>query len=529
MKRRPLSLQIWLTLLVCTVVVASLSASGYLIGINTAENVQQRQAEKVMNIASIVSRTQVVIDGLTGKVPHESVQDFTRAVQLDTGVHYIVVMNNDRIRLSHPMTSRIGQYFVGNDEDRAFLGEEYTSIATGTLGESMRAFVPIWDGNRQIGVVAVGILLENIQHVVKQNQKSVYIGILIGLLIGIIGAFFLARKVKRTLFGLEPGEIAQLLHEREAMLASLREGMIAINENQEIIVANNAALRLFRKAHLGKHPVGQSLGEYLSSASLTNLLVDDRTIYDEEQTINGVNIVINKVPVKANQKRIGTVATFRERSELTSLAEQLSGVKAYAETLRMQTHEFMNKLHVITAMVHTKAYDELSDYLAYLSHSYQKEVGSISRLVKDPVIAGYLLNKLGEARELGIEVEINGSHGLPTLKTIEHMDKIITVLGNLCDNAFEAVANQTNKHVQFMLHYEDNRFYFKVKDNGPGIAANERHLLFEKGVSTKGANRGFGLYLTKKAVTDLNGNIDIRTNEDGTEFHVELPYEGENK
>ena len=140
-KTKPISMQVWLTVLVCAVVLVSISVTGYLIGSKSAENAKESQSEKAMDIAMTISHTQTVIDGLTGKGPVEAIQSFTRSVQSDTHVEYIVVMNTDRIRQSHPVPERIGDYFVGGDEERALQGEQYTSTANGTLGESMRALI----------------------------------------------------------------------------------------------------------------------------------------------------------------------------------------------------------------------------------------------------------------------------------------------------------------------------------------------------------------------------------------------------
>lgn len=528
LKNRPISLQIWLTCLVCAVVLVSLSVTGCLIGGKAAEKAREYQSEKAMDIAKTISHAQPVIDALTSRGSVEDIQTFTKAVQDDTDVEYIVVMNNERIRLSHPVTERIGQYFVGGDEDRAFQGEQYTSMAHGTLGESMRAFVPIWSDNQLVGVVAVGILMDNIRSTVFQSVKTSFIGIGIGLLIGLLGAVLLARKVKRTLFGLEPNEIAQQLREREAMLEAVRDGVIAINDRAEIVLANQAAVTLFRNAGLGENPIGKPIQSYLPSLPLQQVLENKEPLYDQEQKLNGLDVVVNQVPVVANDDLVGALATFRDKSELTSLVEQLSGARVYAETLRHQTHEFMNKLHVIMAMVHTKSYDDLKEYTAFLSNAYQKEAGAVSRLVKDPVIAGYLMSKLSESRESGIQIELEGDSPLPPLEKVEHMDKMIMVLGNLFDNACEAVSNRVNGQVHMTINYDNARLHFSIRDNGPGICVDNIEEIFEKGQSSKGEGRGYGLYLAKTALDHLGGVWSVSSIKGkGTQFDVSVPYKGE--
>ena len=521
------SLQTKFTVLVSVVVLISLSITAYMIGSNAIKESKEFQAEKVMDIATTISHTKLVIDGLSGDEPADAIQKFTKQVQEDTNVQYIVVMDNNHIRHSHPNPERVGQYFVGDDEDRAFNGDRYTSLAQGTLGESLRAFVPIYATGEQIGVVSVGILSETVRTAVLQSLRTSYTGVAIGLFVGLLGAILLAKQVKRTLFGLEPAQIAKLLHEREAVLESVREGIVAVNEKGEIIVANQAAIHLFYQAGLVKNPIGEQVENYLPGAYFKEVFQNGESKFDEEVKVNGIDIVMNQVPVVIQDEVVGALATFRDKSELTSLVEQLSGAKAFAETLRVQTHEFMNKLHVITAMVHTKSYDELKKYTSHLSESYQKEVGAVSRLVKDPVIAGYLLSKLSEARELGVQVELIGDEPLPRLQNMEQMDSMITILGNLFDNAIDAVEQQQNALITITLDYRNKFLAIEIKDNGPGFmmeAFDEKEL---KGQSSKGENHGYGLYLVRKALKKLNGELEVFSIKgEGAKFHVFIPYEG---
>lgn len=526
-KKKKMSLQMRMTILVSVVVLASISVTAYLIGSKAIEKSREFQAKKVMDIATTISHTKSVIDGLTGEEPTETIQLFTKQVQENTGVHYIVVMDNNHIRHSHTNPERVGEYFVGNDEDRAFSGESYTSSAQGTLGPSLRAFVPIYAEDKQVGVVSVGILSSEIQTAVLQSLKTSYLGVAIGLIIGLIGAILLAKQVKRTLLGLEPEQIAQLLHEREAVLESVREGIVAINENSEIIVANQAAIQIFNQAGLMKNPLGEQVGKYLPNAFLKEVFENGESIFDEELQVNGIDIVINQVPIIIENEIVGALATFRDKTELTSLVEQLSGAKAFAETLRMQTHEFMNKLHVITAMVHTKSYEELKKYTTHLSESYQREVGAVARIVKDPVIAGYLLSKLSEAREIGIKVDIYGNQPVPKLRNMQQMDYMITIFGNLFDNAIDAVQLQQDGLIEVTLNYENELLSMDIKDNGPGLVAEEFEGQGKKGQSTKGENRGYGLYLVKNALEKVGGELKTSSNiGEGAHFHVSIPYEG---
>lgn len=525
LKEKKVSLQTKLTVLVCAVVLIAIVVTASLIGHKAIENSKAIHANKVMDLAKTISHTDLIKDGLTGKGSPDAIQAFTKKVQEETAVEYIVVLNKEHIRLSHPVGERIGEYFVGGDENRAYEGEIYTSTAQGTLGESLRAFVPIYNEHEIVGVVSVGILSENIQVAVFDSLRTTYIATGVGLLIGIIGAFLLARQVKRTLFGLEPDEIAKRLGERDAMLESVKEGVIAINDKAEIIIANEAANSLFQQAGITNSLLGQQAETFPPISQLTEVLKTGKPSFDQAWQLNGIEVVVNRVPVVLEGKVVGALATFRDKTELTALVAQLSSVKSFAEILHVQAHEFMNKLHVISAMVHTKSYGELQEYTAYLSHAYQQEVGAVSRLIKDPVLSGFLMNKLSEARNYEIQTELHGENPLPKLKNIGHMDKIITIIGNLFNNASEAVRQQPFAQIDLTINYKDNDFFFTICDNGPGFNAQE---VSEIGVSTKGENRGYGLYLVNKALTELGGTMEIEALKNmGTEIRVKIPYEGE--
>lgn len=522
-----LSLRTTIALFVSTVVVVSLLFTGLLIGIKEASNTNQNLANKAMSIAEVIAQSPVVIEALEGKRNRADVQAFTSTAQTATGVRFIVVMDMNRIRLSHPNAANIGKRFVGGDEGPAIQGLQYVSVAKGTLGTSLRAFVPIRDAQgTEIGVVSVGILLNHVRQVVLASEQIIYLGIGIGLVAGIIGALVLATKIKRMLFGLEPAEIGKLWQERNALLESVREGVLAVNKDLEIIVANAEAVRMFRRAGIYENPEGKGPDAYMPNGHFQAVLESGRAEYDWEYDLFGHTFVVNLVPIQVNDETIGVVATFRDKTELKHLAEQLTGVKLYAEALRAQTHEFMNRLHVILGLIHREQYDRLGSYISQITDRYQEEVGSVSGLIKDPVLAGYVLSKLSFARENSVHLYVSGEGALPEAKDAEVMDEIVTIIGNLIDNAFDAVATRTRKEIAIHFHYEADTFTFSISDSGGGIPNDIGDEIYHKGVSTKGDQRGYGLFLVRRSVSRLGGTLELSNKPDGATFTVSIPYEG---
>ena len=525
------SLQTIMTLLVCGVVALSLLVTDVLISQRIADNTQKNLEAKATNIARIVAHSPLVIEALNGQRDETEIQPFANDIRQITSVEFIVVMDMNGVRKSHPNINKVGQPFVGGDEGAALAGHEHVSIAKGTLGMSLRAFTPVFtSAGKQVGVVAVGILLNDVKQAVAQSQLIIYIGIGFGLLVGVIGALFLARKIKKIMFGLEPKEIAKMLEERSAMLESVREGILAIDKDSYITLANAAALRLFNKAGILGDPVGKKVTDCVPNTRMQLVLETGSAELDRELDLFGITLITNVIPLCVNGKSVGAIATFRDKTEIKQMAEELTGVRLYAEALRAQTHEFMNKLHVILGMVHMEYYDQLSTYISRIAHQHQSEVGFISRHIKDPVLAGFILGKMSYAREVGAELVLFEECFLPEPTDPELIHEIVTVFGNLVDNALEAVIACELKRIDVNFSYEDDVLSLVVRDTGPGISDELKNQIFTKGYSTKGPNRGLGLYLVKHSLEKLNGRIEILSEEgQGTQFKVSLPYKSKDE
>lgn len=523
--KRVLSLKTLITLLVCGVVALSLLATNILVSQEVAERTKQNLQDKATTISKTMALSPIVINGLRGQPVEKTIQAFAQEIAKGTDVQYIVVMDMNRVRKSHPNPDKVGQKFVGEDVYPALQGKEYTSVWKGTLGLSLRAFTPVFDNDhRQVGVVAVGISLEDVQKAVAQSRTVTYVGTAFGFLVGVIGAVLLARKIKATLFGLEPHAIAKVFQERSAMLESVREGIVAVNRDGGITLVNGEAKRIFRQAGL-QVDVGAKAEDAIPNTGLSSILNTGEPNLDEELTINGTTILSNRVPVIVDGNIVGAIATFRDKTELSQLAEQLTGVRIYAEALRAQSHEFMNKLHVILGMVHMQFYDDLKTYVNQIAHQQQTEVGLAVKRIKDPVVAGFLLGKFSFAREMGAELVLTEESFLPRPKEPKVSHQLITIMGNLIGNALEAVGSCPEKRVELDIVYGNGRLYIQVSDSGPGIPAELTEQIFVKGYSTKEGGRGLGLHLAKAAVEHLSGNIQVLNKGARTTFLVVIPYE----
>ncbi|MBM6646505.1 two-component system sensor histidine kinase DcuS [Bacillus sp. RIT809] len=526
MKKRKRLWNLWktITLLVCTVVIFSLLVTDILISHNVERTTEESQAEKAKTIAHIVANDSVVIDGLIGKADTSAIQTYTNRILKNTGVQFIVVMDMDGIRKSHPNPQKIGHHFVGGDEGTVLKGKEHVSLAEGTLGISMRVFVPVFaDTGEQLGAVAVGISADNVKERVKESRHIIYIGVGVGLLIGIIGAILLARHIKKSLFGLEPHRIAKILEERNTMLLSVKEGIIAVDKEANVTLINNEAKRLFKKSGLEEDFIGKDVELYMPNSRIKEVLQTGEVQLNEEQNIYGITIVTNRVPLYVKGEIVGAIATFRDKTEIRKLAEELTGIRLYAEALRAQSHEFMNKMHVVLGLTHMKQYEELQKYVSSMVSEHQYEIGGIMKKIQSPLFAGFLLGKLSYAREKNIKLIIKEDSYLPEIYDERIIHELITIVGNLINNALDAVTNCEKKQVEVGIQYGDT-LIITVQDTGKGIKEDEIDALFIKGYSTKGDNRGYGLHLVKESIQRINGRIYVHSLlGTGTTITIEIP------
>ncbi|WP_223069127.1 DcuS/MalK family sensor histidine kinase [Paenibacillus caui] len=520
------SLQTKMIILVLVVVIVVLLVTNLLIGRNISKYTQQNLSLKVTDIARMVAHSDIVIDGMTGKRPERDIQTYASQTMELTGVGYVVVLDMNLIRKSHPDPKAIGHSFLDRkDAARSLLGEEYVSIAKGVLGKSQRAFTPVRDADgKQVGVVVVGIYLDKIMQEVRSSQFMVTAGIIIGLTAGLIGAFLLARHIKKILFGMEPSQIAQLLEERGAMLHSVDEGVFAVNRSGALTLVNSKAMDLLGEK--AEFLLGKKIDSYSTQTIFEQVLEDGNPELNVEQNIKGVTVLANYVPVRVNGEVVGALATFKDLTEVKKLAEQLTGVQHYSDALRAQSHEFMNKLQVISGMVHMGSYKELDQYIQQTTGQHQSEVGFIVRRIKDPVFAGFLLGKFSSAREDGVEFLVSEESYLPEPKDPDILHDLIKITGNLINNAIEALQECDKKQVIVTLQYDCGWLLIEVKDSGKGIPREIRENIFTKGFSTKGENRGLGLFFVQQTVMELQGNIELRTVVGrGTSIQVKIPYE----
>lgn len=523
---KTMRLQTQIILLVCGIVIIVLTVASILVTRNIAEKVWSEQGKLAMAISHIVAASPTTISNLENRGRTSTLQEYIDRIEKASGVQFIVIVDMNGIRVTHPTASLVGEHVVGGDEERSFRGETYFSVSEGTLGLSYRAFVPIFNKDqKQLGTVITGILITSVERAVEENRRIMYWAMAVGLILGTGCAIFLGHRVKKTLFGLEPAEIARITEERNAMVQSVREGVIAVDKTGTITTINSEARRIMQLADLPDDLLGHPVTECVPHTRLMEVLESGVAEYDQEQILKDFVILTNRMPVYVGNEIAGAVATFRDMTEVRQMAEEITGVQSYVEALRAQSHEFMNKLLVILGLVRLGSYAELSTYIADIADKYQEEVASITSMIHDPIVAGFLLSKCSKANELGVDVLLLEGSDLPPPENVGLSHALVLILGNLIDNALEATKQSERRYVDIWMRLDDNRLELEVGDSGLGIPQENIERIFERGFSSKGEHGGLGLFLVKETVERLEGQISVGNSEDGGAlFKVSLPY-----
>jgi two-component system CitB family sensor kinase len=519
--RRPrLSTQI--LLLQAAIIVLTVSA-GLVVSLLQARSQIDRQAgEQSLAIARTVASVPEIRDAFGTAHPERVIDPIADRILQRTKAAFIVVANRKGIRYSHPDKTKIGEQ-ISTDPSVALSGKEFVGVQTGTLGRSMRAKVPLYDRRgRIIGLVSVGVLESAVSAKLRSDLPVVLIPPLLGLLLGVFGSVLLARRIKRQTFGLEPNEIATLLEQREAVLHGIREGTIATDKNGRITLVNDEARRLLA---LDDGAVGRSLTEVVPEGHVREVMAGNVTEPDQVVLVNDQVLVVNRVDVAVRGKSIGAVVTLRDRTELERLLRELDDVRSFADALRAQEHEFAHRLHVVAGLIDVGRYDEAVGFIKKSSLVQQALVASIVESVGNPILVGLLLGKASVASERGVELRVNPETSLP--EDVPYVRELVTIVGNLVDNALESVASAGSGWIDVTIRTDDEGVFVRVQDSGPGIEADVVDEIFRDGFTTKVATgtgrRGLGLALVSQAVQRRGGRISVE-NDDGAVFTVVLPH-----
>lgn len=483
--------------------------------------------ERAMDAARFIASTPQVIEELQqgGQALSPGLVRFLENFTALADVRYIVPVTMDGKRLYPQQEKDFPRSPLSVDEAAALRGESSVSSAVDTLGLSQRAVTPVFtEDGTLVGAVAVGFILEGMDGIIANISLPMQKMMLASMMVGLLLVILLAQSIKKVLLGLEPEEIATLLQERNAMLQGMTEGVIAVNPKGQVSLVNDEAGRILLKAGVDASRLGKEEDVLPLVERLSQVMATGKAEFEDEQTVNGVTVLANHMPVMVDDRVVGAVSTFKDMSEVRQMAERITDINRYLEALRSQSHEYLNKLHVIMGLLNSGKLEELRGYVEQLVDARIREDRVIHDAIKDPVIAGFLSSKYSKARERGVGITF-AMHGvLPTLENNALRHGLITILGNLIDNAMDAVRETRERQLRVSLNAGTDQLAIVVSDTGTGMDGQTLDNIYAQSFSTKGAHRGLGLWLVKKTVDELGGGVTVVTRPGaGTAFTVTLP------
>lgn len=309
----------------------------------------------------------------------------------------------------------------------------------------------------------------------------------------------------------------------------MNEGIIALDTNSNVILINSSFKKMFPK-YGEKSYKKLVLDKEIKQVIFQDIFHNPRKIKEELVYFSGLELLISVSPIFRDNRFIGAVATIKDQSEFKQLMFELSGTEKYVGALRAQTHEFMNKLHIISGLIELERYSEVGEYVADIQKNHQVEIGQLNLSIKNPLVLGFLIGKINEGNEKHIQIALSENSAIPDLVLGATGYSFLQVLGNFIDNGMEAIVEgkQTDGRILVELTYEEesNTLFATVANNGPIIADEVKDQLFKENISTKGKSNGYGLYICKGIVDSQKGKIDFTSSEYETVFQVEFPLGG---
>jgi two-component system CitB family sensor kinase len=403
-------------------------------------------------------------------------------------------------------------------ESQVMEGRAWTGVLPGSSGSVLSAHVPVLDDSGKI--IGVASISRNYPSTIERLGDAVpnlltYLGV--ASVLGVAGSLLLSRRVKRQTLGMEPREITGLVENREAMLQGLKEGVVALDPHERITVANQSARQLLG---LPSDCVGKKLRSLHVDPALKIVLTREQSDPDQLVLVGERLVVMNRVALRSHGRDIGSVTTLRDRTELSSLESELGATRTVTDTLRAQAHEFANQLHVISGLIQIGEYDSVVQFVNGATVDRTRLNDDVTSRIQDPALAALLIAKASLATERGVELKLDPKSALPRVNEELSRD-LTTVVGNLVDNAFDAVTGLVGASVRVLVVVSRDEVTVTVRDNGPGVPTGSAEDIFRQGFSTKepgpGDARGFGLALSRVICRRSGGDLSV-SNDNGAVF-----------
>lgn len=479
--------------------------------------------EKIDNGLSSTAQTLASFDSVRhaiqeGQCPDSLMRYLDELVEKTADLDIISIADLNSVRIYHIVHERIGETFVGGDEQRVLMGEMYFSDASGTMGYQHRYFCPVRDEHGAlIGFVMASTTRSRIDAL--RSEITITYGKLFLLLTvcTVLFAGLLAIYLKKKLRGARPEDLLRIYLVQNDILNSLEEGIVSLDTEGKIRFVNAAAVHT-----LGQHEellLGKPVDDVLRCRSGESL----RNVEGENLATSRPSLLAGSILMRSGGSGSGQVLILKDKSEAVRRAEQLSGSRNIISALRANNHEFMNKLQVISGLLQMGREEETLNYIGSVSASYTQSVGPVIQLIHNSNVAALILGKLNNTRELDIHMTLLTNSFLPEHSEYLSTAELVTIVGNLLENAIEAVnalPDQRTRRIVLQLTENETGLLVVVSDTGIGIQPKHLEHIFDSGFSTKATEgRGYGMNLIRNIADRHHASLEVDSEPDaGTTF-----------
>ena len=444
-------------------------------------------------------------------------------------VDVISIVNKNNQRFYHTNHSLIGTQYDGEQPDFSPVEKTFYIVNTnGPSGAQRRAYSALYsETGEYLGFIMVIILTEHVNENITQIITTYAILAVVAIVIELFITSRISKSIKNSLLGYEPDTISAMYLVRDNILESLKEGIIAVDKDGTILFTNNSAVKMLDKSSTATEFIGKNIEQIKNGNVIKTVLNGSEKEFGiQGQRMDGTDVIIDRIPIKHEEDPIDTICILHDRAEYTKLMEDLAGTRYLVDSMRANNHDFTNKLHVILGLIQMEMYDQATSYIENITMVQRASISKIMNCISEPALAALLIGKTARAAELNVKFTLrDGSHFSNTDMHIP-TEVLITVIGNLIENAFESMnakePNPSNPNELIIgLFSKDDSILITVDDTGLGISEENKQRIFENGFSTKGENRGTGLYQVKTMVENLGGLITVDSQENvGTSFFV---------
>jgi two-component system CitB family sensor kinase len=483
---------------------------------------REATAEEMLGVAHTLAASPDVLAALDDPDPTGVLQPIAERVRGDTATDFVVVMTVNGIRYTHPTPSEIGRMFRGTIGPAARGETQFTETYTGTLGPSVRAVVPVFADGRVVALVSVGRSITAVARDLQHQVPLMLGAAVVALLLAAAGSWLVSRWLRRTTHDLGPAELSRMYEYYDAVLHAVREGLLLLDREGRVQLANDEARRLLR---LPTDVIGRGVGTVGLPTALGAALATGASRDDEIHLTADRVVVVSQKPARWAGRHLGTVVTLRDHTELRELVTELQTVKGFADSLHAQAHEAANQLHTVISLIELGRADEALEYASRELAVAQHLTDAVLAGIAVPELAALVVGKAAEAGERGVELQVADGTFVPA--GVADPRDLVTIVGNLLDNAIDAAEGApAPRWVRLSGHVGDDAVELRVCDSGPGLTGEDAERAFQRGWSTKpsgdrnGMGRGLGLALVRRAAQRHGGTVRLAGQ---AEFAVRLP------